>query len=114
MTRFEQGDYHDLDALNEQYAPVEIIRLASTSTLVFSFSTIYNMALLSRIYGEVESVESAQPNHLIGDGDDITAAPPTYDLSHGWGDCPAGCIFREGWTFSVENDQVTLLGHWIT
>ncbi len=111
--QFERGEYHDLDSLNQQYAATEMTR-SGDSWAVISFSRVYDIQQLSQFYARVDSVESAQPVNLFGDGDDIIARLPTYEFIRGFGDCPSGCIFREGWTFSVEQGAVTLGSHWIT
>jgi hypothetical protein len=52
-------------------------------------------------------VRYAEPNGIIGDGNDIVArANRTYTLSRGWGDCPAGCISREYFDFTVTDQGV--------
>jgi hypothetical protein len=111
IEQYDQGTYHDLDSLNEQFDATEVTKLSFGPSILISFSDIYNMPLLSELYAREVSVVSAQPTELFGDGDDITASPPIYVLTHGFGDCPSGCIFKETWTFSVENGDVSLLSH---
>lgn len=47
-------------------------------------------------------------NMLVGDGSDIKAdvrqTSVRYRFEYGWGDCPAGCISRHFWGFSVNAD----------
>jgi hypothetical protein len=46
-----------------------------------------------------------QPNIVFGGSDQITfeqiGAGKRYTFSHGWGDCPAGCIHRHSWEITV-------------
>jgi hypothetical protein len=51
----------------------------------------------------------------VGDGPDIRASVHgegwRLDYSVGFGDCPAGCIYRHTWSFAVSGDGVvTFLG----
>ena len=34
----------------------------------------------------------------------VTADRILLDFSIGWGDCPAGCIYRRHWVFGVDNN----------
>lgn len=62
-----------------------------------------DFARLSVIYNSYTGV-----NMLIGDGSDIKADVRQntvwYRFEYGWGDCPAGCISRHFWEFSVNAD----------
>jgi hypothetical protein len=53
--------------------------------------------------GDILNVD---PNGYGGDGDEITLTERNgariYAFSHGWGDCPSGCIQRHLWTVTVE------------
>lgn len=44
----------------------------------------------------------------VGDGNDITMERSQgvikLDFSIGWGDCPAGCIYRKHWVFEVDKN----------
>ena len=46
---------------------------------------------------------------MIGDGDQILRERPgggvrVYTFSRGWGDCPAGCIYRRNYRVSIHTD----------
>lgn len=73
-----------------------------------------NTVALGRRFAAVPGVRYAHPDGYGGDGDDITASREgrawILEFSRGWGDCPAGCINREFWTFRVEGAEVSFLG----
>lgn len=71
------------------------------------------MKLVDEIY-ELEGTRFASGNRIcIGDGDGILirrkAGFVEINFSIGWGDCPSGCIRREGWVFKIRNNKVSLM-----
>lgn len=66
-------------------------------------------------YGELPGVARAEPNHLVGDGDEITlirrGALWHFVFKHGWGDCPSGCIHNHYRyvTYDPRNGSVELV-----
>jgi hypothetical protein len=64
-----------------------------------------NMKALSARFAALPGVIWAEPNGYMGDGNDIRASAASggwrLDYSIGFGDCPAGCINRFTWSFSV-------------
>lgn len=79
---------------------------------VVQFALPYNpIALISLLQSRFGVVES-EANMMLGGGNSISFNPSSriYTFSHGWGDCPAGCIYYHYWTFSVSSTGlVTLL-----
>ncbi len=73
-----------------------------------------NTVALARQFSPAPGVRFAEPNGVIGDGDDIEAVRDrrgwTLTFSRGSGDCPAGCTERVYWTFRVAGDDVAYLG----
>jgi signal transduction histidine kinase len=74
-----------------------------------------NVAALARRFAAIPGVRYAEPNAVIGDGNDIRARAEAngwrLEYSAGMGDCPAGCTQRYGWTFLVTTDgRVTFVG----
>ena len=74
-----------------------------------------NAAALAARFSTVPGVLFAEPSGVGGDGNDIRARPLEdawrLDFSIGSGDCPAGCIHRETWSFRVDGDgRVEYLG----
>lgn len=67
-----------------------------------------NILALGRSFGKVSGVIYAEPNGVMGDGNNITASIQPEFLrcvfSVGYGDCPAGCIARRFWEFQVGYD----------
>jgi len=98
------GIYTGFDSLFAQLG-TPAIRLGAdhphlTPSAYLAFSDVYSGPVLANLFDSAPGVVRALPNGTIGDGDDIIArADRTYTLSHGDGDCPAGCLFRESWTF---------------
>lgn len=79
---------------------------------VVQFALRYNPTALIPLLKSRFGVVDIEPNGFIGDGDTILFDPSSgsYTFSHGWGDCPAGCISRQFWVFSVSSTGlVTLL-----
>ena len=67
-----------------------------------------NILALAAEFTGIEGVRWAEPNGRIGDGNTIEVAPAENAVellySKGFGDCPAGCILRHYWRFSVAAD----------
>ena len=71
------------------------------------FGQVYHGVRLAELFQPVSGVRYAEPNGIAGDGNDIVARlDRTYTFSRGFGDCPAGCIYRESWNFTVTDDAV--------
>lgn len=69
------------------------------------FDKVYHGPRLAELFADAPEVTNTWPNGTIGDGDDIIAqSDRTYTLSRGFGDCPAGCIYRMQWHFTVSDD----------
>jgi hypothetical protein len=66
-----------------------------------------NTAALAAQFARVAGVRYAEPNGYMGDGNDIRVSIVNgrWHLAYsvGFGDCPAGCIGRRTWTFSVNS-----------
>jgi len=107
MDQYKKGEYHGLDELNAQYGLVEID--ASGSYLLLRFTQPYHPMVLAVQYGEADGVSRVGPIYTIGDGSHITVSLPHYGFSFGWGDCPAGCIYRHYWDYTVVDGSVTLV-----
>jgi len=77
---------------------------------------LLNTQALSDAFEAIEGVVSAEPDIIFGDGSHIEMSgygtdEVTLTYNYGWGDCPAGCINRHYWTFTVdENCKVTYQG----
>lgn len=74
-----------------------------------------NTLALSNRLRTIAGIIYADPNWVIGDGNDITLNTENRDdmfiFSLKWGDCPAGCIYSHSWHISVsEGYAVNYLG----
>jgi hypothetical protein len=74
-----------------------------------------NIEALAAPFRGISGVRFAQPNNMIGDGNDIDGSIEgsrvLLDYSVGYGDCPAGCTARRSYRFSVHDDgTVQFLG----
>lgn len=67
-----------------------------------------NMEALAGLFRGIAGVRFAEPNNMIGDGNDITGSIEgsrvMLDYSVGYGDCPAGCTARRFYHFAVHED----------
>lgn len=66
---------------------------------------VLNVSALVDVYEQMEGLSSVGTEQWAGDGNDIrrfNAGGVNYlEFSYGWMDCPAGCIYRHTWEFSV-------------
>lgn len=67
-----------------------------------------NIYALSKKFNTIDGVIFAEENRTVGEGNDISALIEqnylTIVFSKGWGDCPAGCIYRHYWLFNIKFD----------
>lgn len=109
----ELGEPNALDALNEQYGPLDEVDVYFDTLVYLSFALPYHPLQLGSIYETLPEVEYANPNHYYGDGSDIRRLEPgLYELSYRWGDCPAGCTYEHNWQVRVAQPQVYVEAHW--
>lgn len=74
-----------------------------------------NIFALGKKFQSIDGVIFAEENRTVGDGDDINASIEaeflSIEFSKGWGDCPAGCIYRRYWLFHIKfNGMVSYAG----
>ncbi len=68
-----------------------------------------NMIALAALFGGIAGVRFAEPNGVVGDGNNIAGSiedAVLLDYSVGYGDCPAGCIARRFYHFAVHDDGI--------
>jgi hypothetical protein len=106
-SQFKSGTFNGFDSLYAELG-TPASRAHDTGQWVhLQFGQVYHGSRLAELFQAASGVRYADPNGILGDGDDIVArANRTYTLSRGFGDCPAGCIDRESWDFTVTNDRV--------
>jgi hypothetical protein len=107
FSAFQSGTFHGFDSL---YADLGVPSASTSSFGQYAhlrFGQIYHGQRLAELFRPITGVRYADPNGVIGDGNDIVArANRTYTLSRGYGDCPAGCIQHQYWDFTVTNQGV--------
>ena len=98
----------EFDALAEHY------HLSNSGSFSFG-GTIYaslkseiaiNPTAFAALFENISGVEFAEPEAVIGDGNDIHIQETLIEdvevtYTAAWGDCPAGCIFSRNWKFRV-------------
>lgn len=69
---------------------------------------LYNTQALAKSFEKIQGVSRTEPEFAIGGGNYIIDSMYSDHIeliySFGWGDCPAGCIYRRFWKFKVYND----------
>jgi len=108
------GQYHGLDALNQQYGPVHIDVLSFIKVFSLDFDQPYNPPALASLYAGATGVRYVEPNSMIGDPSTDIASTTLgqYVYTQGWDDCPSGCLHHYQWEFQVTGGTVTLLRSW--
>ena len=93
---------------NFNLAVTSYYQLSTYDMVIFQSGDNYNLLALMDAITAIPGVQFAEPDGIFGDGDDISAMLfPGYTqltYSHGWGDCPSGCIHRRYWQFNVYPD----------
>jgi hypothetical protein len=106
---FKAGTFNGFDSLYATLGTPTVRTHDTGQWLHLQFGKMYHGVRLSEQFDPVVGVRYAEPNGILGDGDDIVARlNRTYTLSHGFGDCPAGCIYRESWDYTVTDEGVFL------
>jgi hypothetical protein len=104
---YAAGTFHGFDAIYADLGVPSATVHSLRTWLHLEFNQIYHGQQLSELFDLVEGVRYADPNGIIGDGNDIVArANRTYTLSRGSGDCPAGCISHQYFDFTVTDQGV--------
>jgi hypothetical protein len=111
MAQFKQGVYHDLEALNAAYGPVEMQSLAE-NLISLQFSQPYNPEYLAPRYAAADGVEAVLINWIGSHGAKIELTGAGYLFSLGWGNCPVGSMARHDWLFTIEGGRVRLAHEW--
>jgi hypothetical protein len=109
----QAGSYTDWKCPNELYG-VKSIDVHSFF-VILELKGRFFIPLLQGEYASLPHVTYAEPDGVIGDGNDvcvsIDSATYSYIFDAGSGDCQAGCINHTYWGFSTdENGTITVLG----
>jgi hypothetical protein len=106
-SEFKSGTFHGFDSLYAELGTPESRTHDFSQWVHLQFGQMYHGTRLAELFRPVSGVRYAEQNGIIGDGNDIEArADRTYTLSRGFGDCPAGCIYRDSFDFTVTDDGV--------
>ena len=109
--RFETG-YAEFDALNAKLG-VQKVRLGRgfLRAVTLFFDERLNLRVASEAYSMVKGVRRAKAGGgPLGESININAfkqgATWYFIFRHGWGDCPAGCVYYERFCFTVKGTDV--------
>ncbi len=106
-SEFKAGTFRGFDSLYADLGTPQTRTHDFSQWVHLQFGQVYHGARLAQLFQPVSGVRFADANGIVGDGDDIVAqADRTYTLSRGFGDCPAGCIDRENFHFTVTDEGV--------
>lgn len=106
-SEFKAGTFHGFDSLYADLGTPQSRTHDFSQWVHLQFGQMYHGVRLAELFRPVSGVRYAEPNGVIGDGNDIVArADRTYTLSRGFGDCPAGCIYRESFDFTVTDEGI--------
>lgn len=109
----ELGEPNALDALNEEYGPLDEVDVYFDTLVYLSFALPYHPLRLASVYEALPEVEYADPNHHYGDGPDVRRLEPgLYELIYAWEDCLSGCIYEHTWQVRVAPPTAYVEAHW--
>lgn len=102
----------DIDNLLTQYNfSVDYhMDLTLTHRIIFHLvtDTVFNMQVIANEFAIIDSIQSVEVDHPVGDGNDIVDSIYSDHVelfySYGSGDCPSGCMSRRYWKFNVYFD----------
>lgn len=114
ISLLEDGESNDpvLDGLLKTYEFTEIkpsLYYPEFNWLTIISDKSWNLIPICETLSSLEYIGIAElGGGAVGDGNNIvlqrTDNKTTFDFSIGWGDCPAGCIYRRHWIFEVNNN----------
>ena len=98
------------DAMNAKLGLRAVRPYRHTGVLVMRLSEDLNVKAARSVYLKIAGVEYAEADAHLGDGSDIEASK-TGDVWYlvvrkAWGDCPAGCIYKKLFFFTVKGEDV--------
>lgn len=106
--------HEKFDTLNMEHGLAAIELFPHFSIAVFHFNQPIDPFLSRVVYSSIEGVEAVELDALLVDGPDLEASKSQgiwyVVFRKAWGDCPSGCIFRELYFFTVEDDEVERIG----
>lgn len=111
LSAVQAGTYSDWDSANECYEVLN--KEINSSFVLLRYNHLFNAPILAGEYAMFSHVDHAEPNLIIGDGNDVCVSIENdtkfnYIFDAGSGDCPAGCISHQYWGFFTDGDPVML------
>ena len=98
------------DALNARLGLRAVRLFRRTGVLLMHLSERLNIAAARRAYLKIAGIEYAESDAHLGDGSDIEAAKSGEAwhivIRKAWGDCPAGCIYKKMFFFTVRGKKI--------
>jgi len=98
-----------IDSLTVTYQATAV-EPGGRDAFTLTYAQALKMSLLADVYEAVPGVVYAEPNYIDGDGNDIDAFRKDgvwhVAFSLGFGDCPAGCMYRYYWYVTVRPDLI--------
>jgi hypothetical protein len=109
--QFKAGEFDGFNSLFESLGTPEVSLRGEHPAFIpglwLSFNKVYHGRRLADLFRGFEGVTAAYPNGVFGGADDIDVlGERVYEFSHGFGDCPAGCMGRTRWRFRVSDSGV--------
>lgn len=112
MKEFRSGKnrtgYLLLDSTMDEFG-LSLVRYYAFSWMhyvVLTASDPLNIDALSKVFEQLDGVADAGRDGWVGDGNDIRVRADgmewKFTFSLGYGDCPAGCISRHYWDFTID------------
>ena len=102
------------DALNSEYGLREVQLSSASGLLVANFESLDIVVVAIAKYRNIEGVEYAELDRLVGDGPELTVHAEGSDgwiitARDAWGDCLTGCIHSQIYQFAISNGVLTRL-----
>ena len=113
IAELEAGTFTGFDDLFAEYPVADLYFYTLIPWVAITFVEPLHGPNLIPLFLAVDGVTNAAPNHTIGDGDDITLHElGWYTFKHGWGDCPAGCLYSHYWEIRIEGGTAIIVQEW--
>ncbi|MBI4535008.1 MAG: hypothetical protein HY708_01930, partial [Ignavibacteriae bacterium] len=103
---------HYVDSLGQEFGLISVGPLSFPPWFMLTFNQPLQMERLAHLYKHHPDIIYAEPNYYGGDGNRIEFFEKYnimhFSFSRGWGDCPAGCIYRFYWYVTVTPSDTVL------
>lgn len=112
------GTFTAFDSLNRRYeaTAMDTSSIRYTPSVSLFFRGRLDSKRLSEIYASSPAVQAAYPYYRFWFGSMLyvrnTSRGRGYLFYKGWGDCPAGCIYKLFWYFRSADGAIEYVGAW--